>query len=312
MATIRTRTMGAALRTAPPLAALLGEFVAAELGRGLRAASVDAYGRELRQLMLYLGEESTLADVTTASLTRWQAAMARQGLAPATILRRLAAARAFCRWTIRVGLRRDDPTLSIAYPRRPRLEVPKALHSDEQALLKAILEGPPPAGCRPERWERGARMVRLMLYTGARLGECTGFIWRDIDLTRQRVTIRAAIAKGGSARVLPLHPALQAELETTPLFLRLPEQPLLARRDGRAFQSKSLAHFFERDLAAAGLRIHAHQLRHTFAVELLYAGVDLVTIQRFLGHQSLETTRRYLDLDTRRDQAAMSALPAIV
>jgi site-specific recombinase XerD len=49
-------------------------------------------------------------------------------------------------------------------------------------------------------------------------------------------------------------------------------------------------------------RIHPHVLRHTTAVHLLQAGVDLVTISHWLGHASVETTNRYaaVDLETKR------------
>jgi integrase/recombinase XerD len=49
-------------------------------------------------------------------------------------------------------------------------------------------------------------------------------------------------------------------------------------------------------------RVHPHALRHTTAVHLLQAGVDLVTISHWLGHANVETTNRYaaVDLETKR------------
>ncbi len=41
-------------------------------------------------------------------------------------------------------------------------------------------------------------------------------------------------------------------------------------------------------------KLHAHRLRHTFAVNFLSAGGDLETLRRILGHESLEVTKRYL------------------
>jgi site-specific recombinase XerD len=41
-------------------------------------------------------------------------------------------------------------------------------------------------------------------------------------------------------------------------------------------------------------KLHAHLLRHTFAVNFLAAGSDLGTLRRILGHESLEVTKRYL------------------
>lgn len=49
-------------------------------------------------------------------------------------------------------------------------------------------------------------------------------------------------------------------------------------------------------------RVHPHTMRHTAAVHLLQAGVDMVSISHWLGHQSVETTNRYatIDLETKR------------
>jgi len=51
--------------------------------------------------------------------------------------------------------------------------------------------------------------------------------------------------------------------------------------------------------------VHPHKLRHTAAVQLLQAGVDLVTISHWLGHASVETTNRYVAVDLDAKRAAL-------
>ncbi len=52
--------------------------------------------------------------------------------------------------------------------------------------------------------------------------------------------------------------------------------------------------------------MHPHTLRHTTAVHLLQAGVDLVTISHWLGHASVETTNRYAAVDLEMKRAAIA------
>jgi site-specific recombinase XerD len=56
----------------------------------------------------------------------------------------------------------------------------------------------------------------------------------------------------------------------------------------------------------AAKRVHPHALRHTTAVHLLQAGVDLVTISHWLGHASVETTNRYAAVDLELKRAALA------
>jgi site-specific recombinase XerD len=56
----------------------------------------------------------------------------------------------------------------------------------------------------------------------------------------------------------------------------------------------------------AGKRLHPHSLRHSAAVHLLKAGVDLVTISHWLGHANPNTTHRYAAIDLETKRAALN------
>jgi len=121
----------------------------------------------------------------------------------------------------------------------------------------------------------------------------------DVSLTERVVTIRRG--KGAKRREVPIRREL-AQL------LRL---HMGTRRAGPLFASRqrgtgSLPHVLTRQrvgqvvrgvATAAGItkRVYPHLLRHTVATRLLSRGLDITDLQRFLGHESITTTRHYAE-----------------
>jgi site-specific recombinase XerD len=198
----------------------------------------------------------------------------------------------------------------LAVPfKRARQRLVEYLEADE---IRALLEAPD----RTTSDGRRDRALLLALFnTGARVQEILDVRPCDLQLERPlQVRLRG---KGRKERMVPLWPqtaetlrALLAErgvdpAATQPLFRNHRGGPLtrfgvcyLLRKYARNAQSVAPA--------LAKKRVHPHALRHTTAVHLLQAGVDLVTISHWLGHASIETTNRYaaVDLQTKRDALA--------
>jgi integrase/recombinase XerD len=157
--------------------------------------------------------------------------------------------------------------------------------------------------------------VLALFNTGARVQEILDLRPSDLQLVRPfQGRLRG---KGRKERLCPLWPrtvkilrALLAErglepASTTPLFRNHRGEPLtrfgvryLLRKYARAATS------IVTTLDAK--RVHPHVLRHTTAVHLLQAGVDLVTISHWLGHASVETTNRYAAVDLEMKRAALA------
>jgi site-specific recombinase XerD len=158
-------------------------------------------------------------------------------------------------------------------------------------------------------------IVQTTYACGLRASEVRAVRVADIDSSRMLLWVRRG--KGQKDRGVPLSPVLLEALRghwrqwrpTTWLF---PGQSATGQRSLGALQR-----VVQRAVRAAGLTKKAslHTLRHSYATHLLEAGVDVVTIQRLLGHRDLQTTARYLHLTVPqlgRTAGLLEQLPALV
>jgi integrase len=154
-----------------------------------------------------------------------------------------------------------------------------------------------------------APLVLLALNTGLRRGELLRLQWRDLDLGRKVLTVRGEDAKTGQTRHVPLNSeaaTVVREWKSTPDL------------DGYVFVSahdmqplSSIRKAWTGVLDTAGVKcFRFHDLHHTFASNLVMAGVDLNTVRELLGHKSIAMTLRYAHLAPEHKAAAVEMLVA--
>ena len=154
-------------------------------------------------------------------------------------------------------------------------------------------------------------LLRLLAYTGLRLGDAASLRVGQVDLVEGIISRRAS--KTGAELRLPLHPALAAELARVIAADAAPGDYVLPSLAG--YGPGALSHRITRLMVAAGIprlpgRHCAHCLRTTFAALCAEGGVPIGVIQGWLGHASQEVTRIYARVeDMRARRAALSRLP---
>lgn len=79
---------------------------------------------------------------------------------------------------------------------------------------------------------------------------------------------------------------------------------------GQALTYAAVANLFRRLSRKVGFKVHPHMLRHTHGTELIRHGLDVVMVQQRLGHQQVQTTRKYLHLSANEVNAAIRAFQA--
>jgi integrase/recombinase XerD len=297
-ATVRG-TARAGRNSSERLTALYLDMLAAERGAGKN--TLAAYGRDLADFAEHLaGAGRSIATASTEDLRAYLGDLARRGMTPATVARRLSAIRQLYRFLYAEGQRKDDPAAVLEGPKRVRA-LPKTLTLGEVDRLLRVATICDPAAPLPVRL-RAARLACLveMLYaTGLRVSELVAL---PVSAARQDARVIVVRGKGNKERLVPLNDAAK---RATAAYLALLAQ------SGRDAKSKWLfpsfgesGHLTRQHLArelkvlaaAAGLRaaqVSPHVLRHAFASHLLHNGADLRVVQTLLGHADISTTQIY-------------------
>jgi len=200
----------------------------------------------------------------------------------------------------RVTLRQPDLVTMIPYGKKPKT-IPCVLSADEVArLLRAA-----PAG-------RDRILLQTAYALGLRLDELIHLQVGDIDGQRRVVHVR--LGKGAKDRLVPISDRLLIELRAWWRVQRPPLWLFPGRKPGEPITDGGVQRIFGRIRAAAGIDKPAsmHTLRHSYATHMLEAGVNVVVLQRLLGHTSLATTARYLHISVRDFARTPSLLDLLV
>jgi len=158
-----------------------------------------------------------------------------------------------------------------------------------------------------------AELVRVAAYAGLRRGELLALRWRDVDFAGSALTVARAMSAGvesstksGHVRRVPLADQAAAALDRLSRreHFTAPGELVFCNVLGRPLDGSALRRRYRRAQEAAEVRpLRFHDLRHTFGSLLAARGVDVVTIQKAMGHSALRTTSRYLHARPASEQA---------
>lgn len=283
--------------------------------RRLSPKTVEAYGRDLRQFLVFLtahlGEPPSVAAILALKpldIRAFLAARRMDRVQSRSLMRQLAALRSFARHLEREG---HGTASAFAAVRTPKVDktLPRPLSA---AAAVAVTEAETRAGEARKPWilARDAAVLSLLYGSGLRISEALGLRRRDAPVNGlDAVTVTG---KGGKTRsvpvIAPIREAVEEYLRLCPYGLK-PEDPLFVGARGGPLSPRIIQLAVEELRGALGLPDSAtpHALRHSFATHLLARGGDLRGIQELLGHASLSTTQLYTKVDASRLMEAFDA-----
>jgi len=290
--------------------AALDRFLAhLRVERGLLAATLEAYARDLREYTDWLSHQgiARLADVTEPTILQHLGALQVRGLSQASQARHLAAVRGLHKFANAEGLTPTDPSEGVGATRGSR-PLPHFLAVDEVDRLLARPDCCTVAGARDKA------MLEVLYASGLRVTELVELPLSAIDLQTGVVRVRG---KGGKERIVPVGERAREALSA---YLSGPRQRLLGTRHctdlfvtprGGRMTRQGFWKLLGRYARAAGIeqRVYPHTLRHSFATHLLERGADLRAVQAMLGHADIATTQIYTHVDRERLKTVIAKHP---
>lgn len=254
--------------------------------RGLAAATIAAYRRDLDQYLKHLDGRGADPDLVTEFVTE----LRERGLAGSTVARKVAAVRGLHRHLLAEGAP-GDPTTLLDSPQR-RLSLPKALMVDE---VLGLIESP---DLTTVAGRRDRALLEFLYATAARVSEAVGVDELDLDLTDGTVVLTG---KGDKQRIVPIGAAARQAIQAWNVDragLRTPRSgsaTFLSLR-GRRLSRQTAWTIVKNGAVRAGIaveRVSPHVLRHSAATHMVEGGADLRSVQEMLGHATIATTQIY-------------------
>lgn len=252
--------------------------------RGRSDLTIKNYGLHLRTFASWCNQTDTdYLHLTPHQAKKYRNALYAAGLSPSSINVMVGTVRGFYDFLVQEEKVLGNPILKGLHVQQKPV-YPKPLTEQQQRIIKDILDSKP---------EHIRLAFRVMFVTGIRVGEAARLKPEDISIQQQRVVLTVHHAKGDKSRMVPVtDPEVAREL--LDYTKTVPEGEPLFRVSKRTLQGHA-----ENIKKRTGIPFTVHRTRHTFATNLLAAGVRLDVIQRVMGHSDISTTRRYAETSTR-------------
>lgn len=264
---------------------LVPKFVESLKTKGRSPSTVIAYRADLEQLVAFLltKNKPLLEQVMSSDLESFRDTLLSQKYTPKSVSRKLNAIKTFFRWLVSEGLSTTDASTAVSHP-KVESSLPKFLSQLEYRALRDVVRAD----------TRIAAMIELILQTGMRISEVANLKTADVKDSTIRVEAYATQAE----RTIPLNKPAKDSLDTYMVNRpKVESEYVFISKTGKPIAVRNIRAAIDRYMQRAEIPNYSvNDLRTTFMIESIKAGVDLVLLSQVSGHKRLSTTERYLEL----------------
>jgi len=278
------------------------EYLRYQYRRYFKAGTIRSSYASLECFLKLIKGKGDIKNVASRDLEKFVEHEQDRGMTLSTVKLRLSVIKAFMRFMIERGVVKEE-----VFPWKLNIKMPDILPramdpQDVERLLATKVS------------VRDRAMILLLLRTGMRIGELLSTRVMDVVIAERKILIYEA-DKNQTGRVVYFSDDAKGALEA---WLKKRNQEiefLFYGQKGRALSYPAGRMIFMRYLDKAGLSQKGytlHCLRHTYATDLLNAGIPMECLEKLMGHSRLEVTRRYAMLsDKTREQEYFKAMAII-
>lgn len=281
----------------PELDLVLASFVDyLLLERGTSENTCKAYRVDMKSWIDFCGDNRiNPLDPKRKDFEKYMGSLRKSELSDSTAQRRIASLRTWVGFLTIEGYIKDDVALPALPSKTEKL--PKLLTEGEVERLMST--------CISDITSfldfRDRTILELLYGCALRASELCNLSIKDVHFDQGTLTV---LGKGNKERIVPLAGSCKRWLykyisEVRPIR-ETKENFIFISSRGTQFKREALWRMIQKRGKQAGIsstRLHPHVLRHTVASLLLRRGMDLRTLQEFLGHRSIGTTEKYLHFD---------------
>lgn len=235
--------------------------------------------------------------------------------APSVINRKLSTLQSLFNYLIETNQATINPFQAVERPKRGKRN-PIYLTESEWLDFSTLVRSNVGMTNREASWyeanrERDFLIIQLLGLTGMRVSELVGLNWTDINFETETIRV---IGKGNKERLIPIAGPLQPLLIEYRQLSR--EGALFQNEKGKRIAVRTVQHVLKGHIERLKpylpfltyKQVTPHKLRHTFATRLAMSGIDVLTIQQLLGHESVSTTQVYAHIGDEQKKHAISGL----
>src|SRR5712692_2172589 len=218
--------------------------------KNLSLYTLRNYRTDLLHYARHLEEQERITplEVNRRSFRRYLARLRDEGMATASVTRKISTVRGFYRVLVREGQLDASPLAGVSAPKRER-RLPSILTKEHLTALIEAADQDTPQGLR------NRAILELMYAAGVRLSEIVGLDLGRVDLSERTLLVRG---KGNKERMVLFGASAEASLRRylargRPRLLSAPDQSLFVNRDGHRLSGRSVQQIVRRHALRAGL-----------------------------------------------------------